>query len=69
MKISEIPEENKGKKILITAGAGGVGSIAVDIAKHFGLFVIATASRPESIEYSRKRGADIVINHKDELLP
>lgn len=58
------PETDKGKSVLILAGAGGVGSIAIQIAKQLaGLTVIATASRPESQEWCRKMGADYVINH------
>ena len=52
-----------GKTILITAGAGGVGSIAIQIAKAAGLKVIATASRPETAAYCKELGADLVINH------
>lgn len=58
------PETDKGKSVLILAGAGGVGSIAIQIAKKVaGLTVIATASRPDSQEWCRKMGADHVVNH------
>jgi len=56
---------------LVLAGAGGVGSIAIQLAKKLGnLTVIATASRPDSIEWCENLGADFVINHhnlKEEL--
>ncbi|MDY7396087.1 zinc-binding alcohol dehydrogenase family protein [Aureibaculum sp. 2210JD6-5] len=59
-------EKDKGKSILIIGGAGGVGSIAIQLAKKVaGLNVIATASRPETIEWSKKMGADYVVNHYD----
>lgn len=45
-----ITENDKGKSILIINGAGGVGSIATQLAAHAGLEVIATASRPETVE-------------------
>tara|TARA_R110001592_G_scaffold337481_1_gene624146 strand:- start:2577 stop:3590 length:1014 start_codon:yes stop_codon:yes gene_type:complete len=65
------PTTDKGKTILILAGAGGVGSIAIQIAKKIaGLTVIATASRPDSIEWCKDLGADFVVNHhnlKEEL--
>ena len=65
------PETDKGKTVLILAGAGGVGSIAIQIAKKLcNLTVIATASRTESQEWCKKMGADFVINQnnlKDEL--
>ncbi len=55
---------NKGKSILIIGGAGGVGSIAIQLAKKVaGLNVIATASRPETIAWVKNLGADEVINH------
>lgn len=61
-----INESDKGKSILIIGGAGGVGSIAIQIAKKIaGLQVIATASRPETVEWCKQQGADIVVNHKD----
>ncbi|WP_341839693.1 zinc-binding alcohol dehydrogenase family protein [Chitinophaga caseinilytica] len=59
-----IGERDKGKTILIIGGAGGVGSIAIQLAKKIaGLTVIATASRPESAEWCRKMGADVVVDH------
>ena len=61
-----INEKDKGKTILIIGGAGGVGSIAIQLAKKVaGLHVITTASRPETIEWCKKQGADLVVNHKD----
>ncbi len=58
------PETDKGKTVLILAGAGGVGSIAIQIAKKVaGLTVIATASRPESENWCKDLGADYVVNH------
>ena len=55
---------NKVKSILIIGGAGGVGSIAIQLAKKVaGLKVIATASRPETIAWVKNLGADEVINH------
>ncbi|MEJ7485685.1 alcohol dehydrogenase, partial [Staphylococcus hominis] len=47
-QISHDPEKNKGKSLLIINGAGGVGSIATQIAKAHGLKVITTASREET---------------------
>lgn len=60
------PEKDKGKSILIIGGAGGVGSIAIQLAKKIGgLTVIATASRPETIAWCKDQGADFVVDHKD----
>lgn len=55
-----------GQTVLIHAGAGGVGHIAIQLAKLFGCRVITTASRDESIEFCRSLGADHVINHRTE---
>lgn len=65
-RIKVNPESDKGKTVLILAGAGGVGSIAIQIAKKVaGLRVIATASRPESENWCKELGADYVVNHHD----
>lgn len=61
-----INEKDRGKTILIIGGAGGVGSIAIQIAKKVaGLTVITTASRPETEEWCKEQGADYVVNHKN----
>lgn len=55
-----------GKTLLIIGGAGGVGSLAIPFAKlHSQVKVIATASRPDSAQWCRDRGADLVIDYKD----
>jgi NADPH2:quinone reductase len=56
-----------GKRILIISGAGGVGSIGIQLAKQAGLHVIATASRPESVAWVKTLGADEVVNHRESL--
>ncbi|WP_336083797.1 zinc-binding alcohol dehydrogenase family protein [Thalassospira sp. CH_XMU1448-2] len=60
-------DANASKSILIIGGAGGVGSIAIQLAKLAGLKVITTASRPETIDWVKKLGADAVINHRNPL--
>ena len=81
--LSEISTSDNGDKnkrhaplaILIIGGAGGVGSIAIQLAKNLvnqspsfsGINVIATASRSESVEWCKKMGADYVINHHKDL--
>lgn len=62
------PEKDKGKRILIIGGAGGVGSIAIQLAKKVaGLKVIATASRDESKNWCKSLGADGVLDHRKDL--
>ncbi|MGD1920781.1 MAG: zinc-binding alcohol dehydrogenase family protein, partial [Pleurocapsa sp.] len=55
------------KSILIVNGAGGVGSIAIQLAKLAKLKVIATASRDETTAWCQKMGADEVVNHRHDL--
>ncbi|HXR58197.1 MAG TPA: zinc-binding alcohol dehydrogenase family protein [Burkholderiales bacterium] len=53
-----------GARLLVLGGAGGVGSIAIQLAKKLAhLHVTASASRPESIAWVRELGADEVIDH------
>lgn len=62
-------EKATNKTLLIIGGAGGVGSIAIQLAKQVkGLRVIATASRPESSEWCLSLGADAVINHHEDMV-
>ena len=62
------PERAKAKKILIIGAAGGVGSIAIQLAKQVAkLTVIATASRPESQQWCQSLGADHIINHHQDM--
>jgi zinc-binding alcohol dehydrogenase family protein len=59
----------QGESILILGGAGGVGSILIQLAKKLtGLKVVATASRPETTEWVKKMGTDHVINHHESLI-
>ncbi len=52
--------------LLVVGGAGGVGSIAIQLAKaRTSLRVIATASREASAEWAREMGADAVVDHRD----
>ena len=57
-----------GQSILIIGAGGGVGSIGIQLAKQAGLTVIATASRPETIDWVQKLGADHVISHRDDMV-
>jgi len=59
---------NHNKTILIINGAGGVGSVATQLAKLAGLKVIATASRPETTDWTKAHGTDCVVNHRLDLI-
>jgi zinc-binding alcohol dehydrogenase family protein len=68
--ISQDSAKNQGKSLLIIGGAGGVGSIAIQLAnKIAGLTVVTTASRPETIQWVQDLGAHHVINHRQDLIP
>ncbi|WP_164506077.1 NADP-dependent oxidoreductase [Companilactobacillus insicii] len=56
---------NSGQKVLIHGGAGGVGSMAIQLAKNIGATVYTTASA-RNIEDLKSLGADRVINYHDE---
>jgi len=58
-----------GCSLLIIGGAGGVGSIAIQLARRAGLVVIATASRPESRAWCERMGASHVVDHSQPLPP
>ena len=58
-----------GKTLLVIGGAGGVGSIAIQLARLAGFTVIATASRDETVAWCRTLGADHVIDHRQALAP
>jgi NADPH:quinone reductase-like Zn-dependent oxidoreductase len=53
---------SRGQRVLVHAGAGGVGSFAVQLAKHLGAFVAATASA-KNADFVRSLGADEVIDY------
>jgi NADPH2:quinone reductase len=57
----------EGETVLVHAAAGGVGTIAVQLAKLFGAGkVIATASTPEKLNLAKELGADVLINYTEE---
>lgn len=61
-------EAGAGRTLLIVGGAGGVGSMAIQIARRVcGLYVLATASRPASADFCRQMGANAVIDHTEDL--
>jgi zinc-binding alcohol dehydrogenase family protein len=60
--------KDAGKTVLIVGGAGGVGSIGIQLAKRVAkLTVIATASRPESAKWATELGADHIVDHFEDI--
>jgi NADPH:quinone reductase-like Zn-dependent oxidoreductase len=55
----------KGQKVLIHAGAGGVGTFAIQLAKHLGA-TVATTTSTGNVDLVRSLGADVVIDYKKE---
>lgn len=55
----------RGQRVLIHAGAGGVGSIAIQLARHIGAFVATTASASNT-GWLRELGADLVIDYRSQ---
>ena len=59
----EIANVKAGHKVLIHAGSGGVGSIAIQLAKHLGA-TVATTTSGKNTRWVRELGADIIIDYK-----
>ncbi|PRQ10432.1 NAD(P)H-quinone oxidoreductase [Corynebacterium sp. 13CS0277] len=55
-----------GQTVLIHGGAGGIGTFAIQLAKHIGCHVIVTAGSPEKLEVCRRLGADELINYRED---
>ncbi|SMO95424.1 NADPH:quinone reductase [Chryseobacterium rhizoplanae] len=61
----EIGQVKKGQKVFIQAGSGGVGTIAIQLAKHLGAIVATTAST-KSFDFLKELGADVLIDYKTQ---
>jgi zinc-binding alcohol dehydrogenase family protein len=59
----------RSRTLLIIGGAGGVGSMAIQLAKIAGLRVLATTSRADSTAWVKRLGADHILNHRQPLRP
>lgn len=58
----------EGETVLIHAGAGGIGSMAIQLAKTFGANVISTAGTNEKVSFCQELGADLPLNYRTNNL-
>ena len=64
------PVPGAARAILILGGAGGVGSIAIQLARQLtDLTIVATASRPETVQWAKEMGAHHVVDHTKPVTP
>ncbi len=61
----EIGKIKKGQKVFIQAGSGGVGTFAIQLAKHLGAYV-ATTTSAKNMDLVKSLGADLIIDYKTE---
>ena len=61
----EIANVKRGQKVFIQAGSGGVGTFAIQLAKHLGAYV-ATTTSAKNIDLVKSLGADLVIDYKTQ---
>ena len=62
----ETAQLKKGQRVLIHAGAGGVGTVAIQLAKHLGAFV-ATTTSSANVAWVKALGADVVIDYNQQV--
>jgi NADPH:quinone reductase-like Zn-dependent oxidoreductase len=55
----------KGQKVFIQAGSGGVGTFAIQLAKHLGA-TVATTTSTSNVDLVRSLGADVIVDYKKE---
>jgi NADPH:quinone reductase-like Zn-dependent oxidoreductase len=61
----EVAKVTKGQKVFIQAGSGGVGSAAIQLARHLGAFV-ATTTSTGNVEWVQALGADLVVDYRKQ---
>ena len=61
----EMADLKKGQKVFIQAGSGGVGTFAIQLAKHLGA-TVATTTSAANVELVKSLGADVVIDYKKD---
>ena len=56
----------RGETVLVHGGAGGIGTMAIQLAAALGARVITTAGSPEKLQLCRSLGADVVVNYREQ---
>ncbi len=56
----------KGETLLVHGGAGGIGTMAIQLAKALGATVVTTAGSPEKLELCRSLGADMAVDYREQ---
>ena len=59
-------DEAEDKALLVHGGSSGIGHIAIQLAKAFNVKIAVTAGSQEKLDFCKKLGADLTINHKTE---
>lgn len=62
----EIARLVEGEVFLVHGGAGGIGSFAIQYARHLGATVVATAGSPDKLDYCRSIGAHHALSYRDD---
>lgn len=57
---------SKGQSVLIHAGASGVGTAAIQVAKQIGTKIFTTAGSKEKLDFAKELGADVLINYREQ---
>ncbi len=65
----EFGQLKAGEVVYVPGGSGGVGSMAIQMAKAVGARVVTAAGSPEKLELCRRLGADLALNYKTEDIP
>lgn len=61
----EVAKLKKGQKVFVQAGSGGVGTFAIQLAKHLGA-IVATTTSAANIDLVKSLGADVVVDYKKD---
>lgn len=63
--LKELAGIHKGHKVFIPAGSGGIGTLAIQLAKHFGA-IVGTTTSTDNVEWVSRLGADEVVDYKKQ---